>query len=359
MDKRPNVSAALLEPSDYPLHPAGSKIGDRLSPSMLRSLQGAACIVILMWGIRTASHLLVLLLMALLLAYAFVTLPKWFMQKFGLQRSAALGLTMALFGTLSLVTVVLLYEEAVRIREKLPIYQAHFMTLYEQIGGFTNAHGIDFAGISAAKLSTSDKILEFARAVLPEAGGLLVNGLLISALALILLIKMAEQAGANRDPLTEKLEYYGADVQRYIAISAKTGLITAVANLLLLVAVGVDFPVVWCVLYFFLHFIPNVGFILALIPPVLLALLMLSWQRALLVGGGLILAQLLTDYVLTPILMKKAVHVSFLEIMLSIMFWGFLLGPAGAILAIPLTLSLRKFMERFSSEEELASATSG
>jgi len=85
--------------------------------------------------------------------------------------------------------------------------------------------------ISAAKLSTSDKDPRVRARCSPGAGGLLVNGLLISALALILLIKMAEQSRGQQGPLTEEVGiYYGADVQRYIAISAKTGLITAVAN---------------------------------------------------------------------------------------------------------------------------------
>ena len=118
----------------------------------------------------------------------------------------------------------------------------------------------------------------------------------------------------------------------------------ALANLVLLVALGVDFALVWCVLYFFLHFIPNIGFLIALVPPTLMALLMMGWKRALLVLGGLILTQILGDYLVTPLLMKKGLHISFLDMTLSLMVWSFLLGPAGAVLAIPLTLALRKFL---------------
>jgi predicted PurR-regulated permease PerM len=62
---------------------------------------------------------------------------------------------------------------------------------------------------------------------------------------------------------------------------------------------------------------------------------------------------MLTDYGLTPMLMKKDMDISFLEIMVSLMVWGFLLGPAGAILAVPLTLSLKKFIDRVSNQSEL------
>ena len=147
-------------------------------------------------------------------------------------------------------------------------------------------------------------------------------------------------------------------MQAFITISAKTGAINALANLVLLIALGVDFPVVWCFLYFFLHFIPNVGFLISLIPPTLMALLMLGWKRALLVLGGLILTEMLGDYVVKPMLMIKGLHVSLLQIMLSLMVCGFLLGPAGGILAIPLTLALRRFIERplTAAEPSLAPA---
>ena len=145
-------------------------------------------------------------------------------------------------------------------------------------------------------------------------------------------------------------------MQRFIKISAQTGGINALANLVLLTALGVDFAVIWCFLYFFLHFIPNIGFLLSIIPPSLVALLMLGWKRALLVAGGLILTEMLGDYVVKPILLKKGLNISFLEIMLSLVIWGFLLGAAGAILAIPLTIALRKFIERPFTEGEGALA---
>jgi AI-2 transport protein TqsA len=326
-------------------------VSDRLSPSMLRSLQGAACLVIIMWAIKSATHLLVILLLALMLAYAFVAVPQWLMRRFQLRKALALTFTVALFGTLNVITVTLLYESVARMTARMPVYHERFMSLFEKLVAFANTHGMHFAGLSATKLSTSDQILDVGRLILRQAGSVVGDSFLVSVLAWILLLDMTVEAGAERSALAEKLAYYGGGVQRYIGISAGTGIITALANLFVLIVLGVDSPVLWCVLYFFLHFIPNVGFIFALIPPSLLALLMLGWKRALLVVGGLILSQMLTDYGLTPILMKKGVHISFLEIMLSLMFWGFLLGPAGAILAIPLTLTLKKFIERVSTSD--------
>jgi hypothetical protein len=92
--------------------------------------------------------------------------------------------------------------------------------------------------------------------------------------------------------------------------------------------------------------IPSIGFIIALVPPTLLALLTLGWRRALLVLGCLVLTEMLGENVLKPMLLKKGLNVSLIEVTLSLMGWGFLLGPAGAVLSVPLTLGLRRLIGR-------------
>ncbi len=331
-----------------PSVPREDGMAARLSVPTLRSLQGAACLVVILWGIRSASDLVGLILLGLLLACVFLPLPEWLMQRFHLGKYPAIGLTVASLGTLSLVTVLYLYERIFHLRAMLPTYQEHFTILYGKALLLLNAHGINFASNSVTKLSSSDRFLEIGRVVLPEAGRVLSDGLMISILALIFLIVLIEGPEEKRGPLVERLHSQSADVRRYIAISAKTSAITALVNLVLLLVLGVDFPVVWCVLYFWLRFIPNLGFVIAMIPPVFVALLMSGWQRAILVAGGLILTNVMADYVLTPIFMKKGVDVSFVEMTLSLIFWGALLGPAGAILGIPLTVALRKLMDEHS-----------
>ena len=330
----------------------------RLSLSLLRSLQAAACVVIIIWGIKTASHVIGLVLLGALLACVFVPFPEWLMQQFDLGKSAAIGLSVSLLGTLSLSTIFYLYERITHLRDELPIYQDHFLVLYEKVLSFLNAHGINIASHSNTGLSLSDRFLALSRVVLPEAGRVLSDGLLISILGLIFLIVMVENPDAKKSVRSERLHSHSDDVRRYIAISAKTGAITALANLALLLVLGVDFPLIWCVLYFFLRFIPNLGFIISLLPPTFVALLIFGWQRALLVAGGLILTNLVADYVLNPIFMKKGVDVSFVEITLSLVFWGALLGPAGAILGIPLTMALRKIMNEQFHDGGLVGALS-
>jgi predicted PurR-regulated permease PerM len=257
------------------------------------------------------------------------------MRRYRFRKSLAVVLTVAFMAAIHLALSAVLVEAAFHMREKLPLYEEHIRTLHERLAGFLTAHGILSAHVSPGSLFSSGRIIELVQLALPTAITLVSDRFLIWLLSVIFLIEMANPEGARTGRLARNLAYYGGDVQRFIAIFAKTGAINALANLVLLMALGVDFPI-------------------SLIPPTLVALLMSGWKRALLVLGALILTEMLGDYVVKPMLMIKGLNVSLLQIMLSLIVWGFLLGPAGAILAIPLTLALRKYIESPLLEAEPA-----
>ncbi|MFZ3216702.1 MAG: AI-2E family transporter [Candidatus Acidiferrales bacterium] len=326
---------------------------------ILRIALGAACAIIILSGVKAASSLLGPLLLSLLLAYAAVPFPKWLMLRFKLHKTAAIVLTAVAVAAFGLYLLLALDLATVRIAAKLPIYEDRLANLYQQIAIFMNAHDIVTPNLSVKGVLTPERLREISRAVLPEAGSIISNGLLIGLLAFLFIIEMAGEIGGQISPLAEKLAYYGSDACSYVTITAKTAGINALINLVFLIVMGVDTPLVWSFLYFFLDFIPTLGFVIALLPPTFVTLLMYGWKRALLVAGGLILTNLIVDNTITPIFMKHAIGVSFLEITLSLVGWAFLLGLAGAILAIPLTLALRKFISKNLGQSEPALSPSG
>jgi predicted PurR-regulated permease PerM len=282
-------------------------------------------------------------------------LPKWLMRRFGLKKGAAILLSVTLVGLFYLITTVFLVNAAYRMMDKLPAYQENLQRVYQRVEPFFAAHGMESPRLSIERMLSSDKLMELARAALPGVLSTVSNMLLIALLSVLFVAELSvEEAGQSR--LVAGLTYYGQDVQQYIGVAAKSGVATALANLVLLAALGVDFPLVWAVLYFFLQFIPNLGVILALVTPTLLALLTMGWQKAVVVALGMFLTNLVSANVLNPYLMKKSVNVSFLEMMLSLIVWGALLGPAGTVVAIPLTLVLKRVVEKTSPEETTAAA---
>jgi len=330
---------------------------ERLPSTPLPYLLAAASIVVLAWGVAAASHLISILLVSLLLAYCILPLPLWLQHRFHLGRSASIGSGAAILALGYVLLSAYLVEAGYHLTAKLPVYQERLAGVYDRVIPFLVSHGFSASSLSMATLFSPDRIIEYARVLLPMVLGSLTDVVLIGLLSLLFVLQLAEEP-ARQSRLIAGLIYYGHEVQTYIAISAKSGALTGLVILLLLIGVGVDFPLLWCVLYFLLQFIPNVGATIALVPPALVALLMLGWQHALIVAAGMILANLLAASVLNPILLKGSSNITFLEIMLSLIVWGALLGFWGSILAIPLTLVLKKFAEKRSVEERSAAATS-
>jgi len=325
---------------------------------MLRFLLGAACTVIILWGVGAASPVLGPLLLGLLLAYALVPFPRWMIRRFKFPKSAAIATTAAVVVTGGLCLVFSLDLATERIKETLPIYEQRLASLHEQVAVSMSAHGVDTSVESVKNLLTPQRLREIAGDLLTVVRAIISIGLLILLLAFLFITEMADIAG-NRSVLAERLDYYGSGAGNYVAITARSAGVNALVNLVFLFAMGVETPVVWSLLYFFLDFIPTLGFLIALVPPTFVTLLMLGWKRAVAVACGLILTNLIVDNVVTPIFMKHAVKISFLEITLSLVGWAFLLGLIGAIVAIPLTLALRKFVAETLSSEEVAMEPSG
>jgi AI-2 transport protein TqsA len=316
-----------------------------------RFLQTAACLVVVAWGVAAASGVITTILLALLLAYSVLPLPRWIMRRFKSGKAGAIAWTVIVAGVSYLLVFAYLADAGYRMKTRLPVYQERLIAIYDSVAPFLAAHGIRISSLPTETLFSLDRIIGLARVVLPAAVGSLSSGLIIFLLSLLFLIEMSEPS-ATQSGLVAALAWYGRDVQQFIAITAKTGAVVALASFALLVVVGVDFPLLWCVLYFFLQFIPSVGAMLAVAPPTLVALLMLGWERALIVAAGMILANLVAATVLNPRLLKKGSNISFLEIVLSLIVWGTLLGFWGGILAIPLTLVLKKLAGASTHAEE-------
>lgn len=320
----------------------------------VRAVVVAACVVIVAAGIKVAAHVLSIILISLLMTYIILPFPQWLMRRFRVPKGLAITMTVISVILMYSVITLALVEAGMEMKQKLPLYEEHLRGVLGHVNGFLAAHGVHSGGASLENWYSSDKVLAFVKDVLPGAIGLFSDRIMIALLSLFFLIEIAESEKAEVGPLARKLLYFGGDVRRFIVISAQTGGINALINLALLSALRVDFAFVWCFLYFFLHFIPNFGFAFSVIPPTLVALLMLGWKRALIVLGGLILSELLGDYVIKPLLMAKELHISILDIALSLTVWGYLLGPAGAILAIPLTLALRRYLQQPTQAKENA-----
>jgi predicted PurR-regulated permease PerM len=322
--------------------------------SLVRTLQIGAYIFILVWGIKAASSVLGPLILGLMLAYAVLPFPTWLMLRFKLSKRRAATLTAIVLIASSLLALFAMVTGVARFTARLPIYEQHLNGLYQQLAVFaTRFPSFNFSDFTLEQLLTAERLGNIAMSVIPQGTALISTALLICLLATLIVMEMLPAEGSSPGAITRALQSQAFYARSYVVVTAKSAGINALINFVFLLLMGVDNAFLWCFLYFFLAFIPFLGSGVAMVPPILLALLMLGWKSALLVAVVLIITQIVVGNILMPILAKKSMSISFLEFTLSLVGWSFLLGIPGAIAAIPLTLVLKELISKDMKQNEV------
>jgi AI-2 transport protein TqsA len=121
-----------------------------------------------------------------------------------------------------------------------------------------------------------------------------------------------------------------------------------------LLILGVDYPVLWGTLVFLLNYVPNIGSIIAALPAVLLALVQLGVGSALLTVLGFVVVNIVLGNLIEPKVMGKGLKISPLVVFLSMVFWGWVLGPIGMILSVPMTSLVKIALESYKDTRGIA-----
>ena len=156
-------------------------------------------------------------------------------------------------------------------------------------------------------------------------------------------------------PQVARLTVFGHSVVRQLGLRAIVNLFTAAGVVVLLWVLGVDFPLMWGILAFFLSFIPWIGLPLAVAPAVVLAFAEHGVTSAVLVIVGVIVINVLAENALSPMLMGRGLSLSPTVLFVGFIFWAWLLGGPGAFLAAPLTIFLVLMLDTFPETRWLAS----
>ena len=147
--------------------------------------------------------------------------------------------------------------------------------------------------------------------------------------------------GAGRRPVLARIRRLNTGIRRYYVVNASFGAVVAIIDGLALWALGVPAPIVWAVLAFVTNFVPNIGFVLGLIPPAVLAFVVGGWPMLLAVIAIYSVVNVVLQVLVQPKFVSDAVDLSLTLSFFSVIFWTFVIGPLGAILSIPLTLFVR------------------
>lgn len=310
----------------------------------------AASLVIVIAGLRAAIDIIVPFLISLFVAIISLPLQNWLVAR-RVPSSLAVFLTL-MADILVLVGFGFLVAGSVQgFMAEWPKYQAKLIATVVTITGWLNSHGFNISGDSVIGFLKSGIALDIINNALRRVASLLSNFVLVFLTILFILFEAAgfaakfERALGHAIRNTARMDKIRRDIQQYLVVKTAVSLTTGFLVGIALTIIGLDFPILWGLLAFFLNYIPNLGSIIAAVPPVLLAFIQLGSGHALGVAAVFIAINLLLGNLAEPQLMGRRLGLSALVVFLSLVFWGWVWGPVGMILSVPLTMIIKILLE--------------
>ena len=321
--------------------------GHRLLPRGVMVLVGVASSVVALAGIKAAAGIVTPVFIALLVVVAVEPLHRWGARH---RLPRWLSALVALLGAYLLIVglVVALMVTLGRFAGSLPGYASDLQNLLNALA--ERLRGLGIASEHAREILESfapQQLLALVNRLLSD--GFLLSSNLLLILTLLLFIAMdavhlpafVEEARTKHPGVVAALDCFAADTRRYLVASTVFGAIAAAIDTALLVALGVPAALLWGLLAFVSNYIPIIGMVVGLIPPAILALLQGGPWVMLCVVAGYCVVNFVIQSLIQPRFVADAVDVSPTVSMLSVLFWVWVLGPPGALLAIPLTLLVK------------------
>jgi len=316
----------------------------------LRFLIGVAALGVAVVTMQRYAWLLNEVLLGVIIAVISVPMLYWLRRK-GLSGGLALVITLLVLTVLAVAFALFFVGSVNRLVAALPSYVAEAESLKATVESTLAGLGIDTTGMRAVlELMDPARLLSLIADVLASLAESISNLVVVVLVVAFLLAeslglpaKVQRQLRLGHTQLVPVSEYV-QDLRRYVVITTQLGAFTGLAAAILLLILGVDLPLLWGVLTFLLSFVPTVGIFLAMIPPFLLALLEFGLAKALLVVVGFLLIDAVVENVAKPKFLGESLDMAPVVIILSLIFWAAVLGPVGALLAVPLTMAVKQLV---------------
>jgi AI-2 transport protein TqsA len=321
--------------------------GERGLPRWLAVLLGVAATVIAVSGFRSAAEIIAPIFLALVLVIAVHPVLSW-ARAHGAPQWLAVTLALLLLYAIVLGLVVTLGISVARLATLLPQYADQIDGLLGDVRSFLRSIGVGRDEVAAALHGIDPQ------SVIGFVSGL-VSGLLAAVSNLLFVLATALFMGVDASRLPDRLRAvpgvspnlptalasFAERTRSYLVVSTVFGLIVAVIDTVALLLLGIPLSVLWGLLALITNYIPNIGFLIGLVPPTLLALLVDGPRLALLVVVVYCAVNLVIQSIIQPAVVGDAVGLSVTATFLSLVTWTWILGPLGALLALPLSLLVK------------------
>ena len=308
-----------------------------------------AAFVIVVSGLKMAGPLLVPFLLAVFIAMIVSPLLAW-LKSFRVPSVLAILLVVLLLLGVGLILGAVIGSSLTDFRQEVPAYSQKLSAMSERAQQWLSLRGFEIDAQQWQNSFDPGAVMKLVGSTLASFGNVMTNAVMILLTVIFILtenigfgekLRLARGKGVS----AEWLSKFSGSVHSYLAIKAAISAGTGVIIFIWLTILGVDYAVLWGLLAFLLNFVPTVGSFIAAVPAVLLALVQLGAVYAGLSLGGFIVVNLVMGNVIEPRLMGKGLDLSPLVVFVSLVLWGWVLGPVGMLLSIPLTIMIKIALE--------------
>jgi predicted PurR-regulated permease PerM len=306
--------------------------------------------VIIGAALRSAASVLIPILMALLLAVVSAPPLAWLEKR---RVPTPLAATLVLFANIAFVGAgaMLVGSSATQFGSAVPRYQARLNEIIDGSIAWLEARHVHVPQGAGAHLVSPGTVIELGAGMVRDLAGLLSDTMVVLLILGFILFEASgisrklQKAVGDRGGVPARFAHIITEVQKYLFLKTVISLAMGIVLGVFVWALGIDFALLWGLFSFLLNFIPNVGAFIAGLPPVMLALIQYGPGRALAVLFGFVAVHMVLGNIVEPALMGRRLGLSALVVFLSLLFWGWLWGPAGMFLSVPLTMVARILLE--------------
>jgi len=333
--------------------------GSRGFSSASRVIFVLAAFIIVVAGMRAANSLMVTFLLSSF--FAIICAPPFmYLLNKGVPAWVSLICVVIFICLLQLILISIITTSVSDFSKDLPLYQERISGLTGQFFNLLSSWGVDIPKDKVTEYFDPSAIFKLAVSALGNLGGVLSNSFLIILTVIFMLFEGASIPAKLRTAFGENsthmdhIQRFLDTVKQYMTIKTVISLATGTIIYTWLLLLGVDYPLLWALLAFLFNFVPNIGSIIAAVPTVLLALIQLGPLYALLTALGYVSVNMIMGNVIEPRYMGRGLGLSTLVVFLSLVFWGWVFGPVGMLLSVPLTMLLKIAFESSEDTQWLA-----
>ncbi len=302
-----------------------------------------AALTIVIAGLKNAADLIVPFLLASFIAIVCAPLLNW-QTRHGVPTIIGVGLLMLALILIGFALIGFIGGTVNDFYQDVPVYEAKIQRMMSHSVTWLNQKGLEIKADELSEIINPKAAMGMVAKAFNSLGSVLINVFLILFTVIFILLeasgfpaKIKRAFGEDTRALLH-FDAFVETVQKYLLIKTALSVANGVIIGLLLALMGLEYWALWALTAFLLNYIPNIGSIIAAVPAILIALIQLSVTDALIVAGIYIVINTLLGNVLEPKLMGKSLGLSSLVVFITLVFWGWILGPVGMLLSIPLTI---------------------